>query len=297
VDKRKISIILALALALVAVVMLRNWINQTEKKYVKEEKKAYVLEASTNIPAGTTIDGTMIRFDTIPEKYVQPKAVNSEALIIGKRAIADIFAGEQIMSSKLTITVKDTSVAMRTPQGKRAITITISALSAVAGKVKMGDYVDIIGTFPYNAQVNGKTVTEIEIVKIIPVFGDDAALFFKMSHRSNGQYGDCFNGYAVGLVPFYNGESKARVVFYYYEFYDETNNYFVEMDAVNTGITLNPNAYYTISAYYRNESVTGNVLVDVYIRNSAGSLIGGPYSFVDWSGKTNAVSLAHPSLH
>ena len=165
-DKRKISIILALALALVAVVMLRNWISQTEKKYVKEEKKAYVLEALTNIPAGTTIDGTMIRFDTVPERYVQPKAVNSEALVIGKRAIADIFAGEQIMSSKLTITVKDTSVAMRTPQGKRAITITISALSAVAGKVKMGDYVDIIGSFPYNAQVNGKTVTEMVSVTL-----------------------------------------------------------------------------------------------------------------------------------
>lgn len=165
-DKRKISIILALALALVAVVMLRNWISQTEKKYVKQEKMAYVLVAAVNIPAGTTIDGTMIGFDTIPERYVQPKVVNSEALVIGKRAIADIFAGEQIMSSKLTITVKDTSVAMRTPQGKRAITITIPSLSAVAGKVKTGDYVDIIGTFPYNAQVNGKTVTEMVSVTL-----------------------------------------------------------------------------------------------------------------------------------
>ena len=74
-DKRKISIILALALALVAVAMLRNWISQTEKKYVEEEKKAYVLVASTNIPAGTTIDGTMMHFDTVPQRYVQPKAV------------------------------------------------------------------------------------------------------------------------------------------------------------------------------------------------------------------------------
>jgi pilus assembly protein CpaB len=166
VDKRKISIVLAIALALVAVVMLRNWISQTEKKYVREEKKAYVLIAATNIPAGTTIDGTMMRFDTVPERYVQPKAVNSEALVVGKRAIADIFAGEQIMSSKLTILVKDASVAMRTPQGKRAITITIPALSAVGGKIKMGDYVDIIGTFPYNSEVNGKVVTEMVSVTL-----------------------------------------------------------------------------------------------------------------------------------
>ncbi len=165
-DKRKISIILALALALVAVVMLRNWISQTEKKYIKEEKKAYVEVASTNIPAGTTIDATMIHPEAVPERYVQPKAVDRDLFVIGKRAIVDIFAGEQIMSSKLTLAVKDTSVAMRTPQGKRAITITIPALSAVAGKIKMGDYVDIIGTFPYNAQVNGKTVTEMVSVTL-----------------------------------------------------------------------------------------------------------------------------------
>ena len=165
-DKRKISIILALALALVAVVMLRNWISQTEKKYIKEEKKAYVEVASTNIPAGTTIDATMIHPEAVPERYVQPKAVDRDLFVIGKRAIVDIFAGEQIMSSKLTRAVKDTSVAMRTPQGKRAITITIPALSAVAGKIKMGDYVDIIGTFPYNAQVNGKTVTEMVSVTL-----------------------------------------------------------------------------------------------------------------------------------
>ena len=122
--------------------------------------------ASTNIPAGTTIDATMIHPEAVPERYVQPKAVDRDLFVIGKRAIVDIFAGEQIMSSKLTLAVKDTSVAMRTPQGKRAITITIPALSAVAGKIKMGDYVDIIGTFPYNAQVNGKTVTEMVSVTL-----------------------------------------------------------------------------------------------------------------------------------
>ena len=137
-----------------------------EESPLRSRQKAYVEVASTNIPAGTTIDATMIHPEAVPERYVQPKAVDRDLFVIGKRAIVDIFAGEQIMSSKLTLAVKDTSVAMRTPQGKRAITITIPALSAVAGKIKMGDYVDIIGTFPYNAQVNGKTVTEMVSVTL-----------------------------------------------------------------------------------------------------------------------------------
>lgn len=160
------SIILALALALMAVAMIRNYISQTEQKFVKAEKKAFVLIATTNIPAGRTIDETMVKFVGIPEKYVQPKATSSQSLVVGKRALADIFAGEQIMLTKLTIAVKNTSMAMRTPQGKRAIAITIPRLSAVGGKVYAGDYVDVIGVFPYNSQVDGKVVTELVSVTL-----------------------------------------------------------------------------------------------------------------------------------
>jgi pilus assembly protein CpaB len=165
-DKRKISIILAVVLAMTAVFMLRNYISQTEKKFVKEEKKAYVLVATANINAGTTIDESMVKFDAIPEKYVQPKAISSQSLVIGKRAIADIFPGEQIMSTKLTIAIKDTSLSMRTPQGRRAMTMTLSILSAVGGKVRPGDYIDVMGTFPYNQQVEGKSITELVSVTL-----------------------------------------------------------------------------------------------------------------------------------
>ena len=165
-DKKKLSIILALVLAGLGAVMIRNYISQTERKFVKEEKKAYVLVAAASIPAGTTIDETMVKFDAVPERYVQPKALNSQSLAVGKRTIADIFPGEQIMSTKLTLMVKDTSLAMRTPQGKRAITLTIPFLSAVGGKVRPGDYVDVVGTFPYNAVVDGKQITEMVSVTL-----------------------------------------------------------------------------------------------------------------------------------
>ncbi len=165
-DKKKLSIVLAVVLALMAVVMVRNYISQTEKKFVKEEKKSYVLVATGSIAAGTTIDETMVKFEAIPEKYVQPKAISSQSLVIGKRAIVDILPGEQVMATKLTIAVKDTSLAMRTPQGKRAMTLVVPFLSAVGGKIRPGDYVDVVGTFPYNAQVDGRKVTELVSVTL-----------------------------------------------------------------------------------------------------------------------------------
>jgi Flp pilus assembly protein CpaB len=165
-DKKKISIVLAFVLAVAGVLLLRQYLMNAEKKYVRQEKKAFVLVATANIPSGTTIDETMVKFDAVPEQYVQPKAISSQSLAIGKRAVADIFPGEQIMQSKLTIAVKDTSMSMRTPAGKRAMTITIPWLQAVGGKVRAGDYVDLVGVFPYNAQIDGKKVTEFVSVTL-----------------------------------------------------------------------------------------------------------------------------------
>lgn len=159
-DKRKLSIILAVVLALLAVFMVRNYISQTERKFIKEEKRGFVLVATTNIPSGTTIDETMVKFDSIPEKYIQPKAISSQSLAIGKRAMADIFPGEQVLASKLTIAVRDMSLAMKTPAGKRAMSITLPFLSALGGKIRQGDYVDVMGMFPYDSQIDGKKLTE-----------------------------------------------------------------------------------------------------------------------------------------
>ncbi len=166
-DKRKISIIVAAILALTAVALGRNYISTQEKKFVKEEKKGYVLFATRDIPAGTAIDETMFTIQAIPEKYIQPKIVTSPAALVGKVAIADILTGEQIMQTKLTIAVtKGTSIAATMAQGKRAITITLPLLSAVGGKVRPGDRVDVMGTFPYNQQVDGKAVTELVSVTL-----------------------------------------------------------------------------------------------------------------------------------
>jgi pilus assembly protein CpaB len=165
-DKKKISIIAAAVLALVAVIGVQRYIASMEKQYVREEKKAFVLIATTTIPAGGTIDETMVKFESVPEKYLQPKAVNSQSLAVGRRTVAEILPGEQILATKLTLQARESSLAMRTPQGKRAMAITINPLAAVGGKVRAGDYVDLVGIFPYNAQVNGKTVTELVSVTL-----------------------------------------------------------------------------------------------------------------------------------
>jgi pilus assembly protein CpaB len=169
VDKRKISIVLAVVCALVGLFLLKNWISSTESKFNKTEQQGWCLVAAVDIPTGATIDATMVRPQSVAVKYLQKRAVNSEALVMGKRALVAISAGDQILTTNiasLAARESNATMATQTPAGKRATAVTIPILSAVAGKVRPRDYVDVVGSFPYNIQVDGKTVTEMVTVTL-----------------------------------------------------------------------------------------------------------------------------------
>jgi Flp pilus assembly protein CpaB len=160
-NKRLLSIIIAAVMALLAVVMINAYLNREKQRYQIEQKEGPVVVSTQFIPKGTTILPKMIKPIKFPVKYRQPGSLNNPNIAVGKIAATDIMVNEQILSTKLT-TVRKTqdSLAVRLPQGKRAFTIDITSLMAVGGEIKIGDYIDIIGSFPYTQSVDGKAVTQ-----------------------------------------------------------------------------------------------------------------------------------------
>ena len=160
-NKRLLSIIIAVVMALFAVVMINIYLTREKQKYNIQFEEAIVIVASQDIPKGATIAPNMLKQVKFPIHYLQPGAIQNPNAIIGKLAVTDIVKDEQILSSKLTTIRKaEDSLAVRLPTGKRAFTIKIESLMAVGGEIKAGDYIDIIGSFPYTQNVEGKAVTE-----------------------------------------------------------------------------------------------------------------------------------------
>jgi len=160
-NKRLLSIIIAVVMALLAVVMINAYLNREKQKYKIEIEETYVTVASQSIPKGATVLPNMLKQIKFPVKYTQPGALKNPNAAVGKIALADIVKDEQILMTKLT-TVRKTqdSLAVRLPKGKRAFTIKIDSLLAVGGQIKTGDCIDIIGGFPYTQNIDGKAVTE-----------------------------------------------------------------------------------------------------------------------------------------
>lgn len=172
VDRRIILIAVGLLLGAFAVMLVNIHVKQEKervRKELEEELKQRiknlvpVLIAKRNISIGEYITSEMVEMKLVPQKYLLPRAVSSIERISGMRVIAPIAKGEQITLSKLMRedVLKTRSLAMATPIGKRAITISVDDISGLAGMIKPGDYVDVLAIINVPTQVGNKQVNQL----------------------------------------------------------------------------------------------------------------------------------------
>ena len=131
-NKKQIAILLmAVALGLVAAVFATNYVQKT----IQEEARSREEEFKQKYMARVQQDMDSMRGE-IKRLEDQQKTLAARAPVASVGA-QDIEAQQRRAESK-------SSLALRTPAGKRAYTVMIDSLSAVGGMVNPGDYVDII---------------------------------------------------------------------------------------------------------------------------------------------------------
>ncbi len=174
--RQRIVLIIGVVLALGAVFMTMIYIDQQRKIDRQRLQKNWenlqanqtaVLVAKKDIPKGSPVDETMFTTEIILNKYVQPQAVTSMDRIAGMLTIAPISKGEQISLTKLSNLKTAGVLSEVTPVGKRAITISVDNISALAGMIKAGDYVDVIAMLP-DAMITpeGKQVVQTTAISL-----------------------------------------------------------------------------------------------------------------------------------
>ena len=175
-QKQKLILIAGAALALIAVFMVKTYLDQQRQAITEKAKKALekaqanqtaVLVAKNDIARGATIELDAVEVKITPNQFVQPQAVTSLDRISGMVTIAPISKGEQITLSKLVYTKQAGALSQVTPVGKRAITISVDNISSLAGMIKPGDYVDVICASPVPVQTqDGKQTTQVAVMPL-----------------------------------------------------------------------------------------------------------------------------------
>ncbi len=177
--RKKLPLIIGIVLALVAAYLIKVYTDQQRQVVFEDAKKRMeqiqaeqvpVLVATKDIPKGTAIAKDSVGVTIIPAQHVQPQAATSLDRVAGMVAVVPVSKGEQITLNKL-MSVKEAvgggTLAMSTPIGKRAVTISVDSISAVGGMIRPGDYVDVVAmvTVPVTTP-EGKQASQAAVVPL-----------------------------------------------------------------------------------------------------------------------------------
>ena len=168
IEKR--GLIIASAFALAATILVVIWLNQEKQNLRRdaarnlENFQANTVEAvfaKTDIPRGRPITEDMLYTRFIAKESLPAEAVTSIARVVDRVVTESIRKDSLIPVDKLAWpTTQETTLAAKTPIGKRAMTISVDNISLLLGMIKPGDYVDVIGIIPWPTEVDGKQVVQ-----------------------------------------------------------------------------------------------------------------------------------------
>jgi pilus assembly protein CpaB len=136
-----------------------------------------VLRANRNIPARTQITAEMVEVVQLPQGAILAGALASPQAVVGTTASVPIYAGEQIIPSKLITAPALTanSLAFIVPEGRRAMALGVDKVMTAGGLLRPGDRVDLIlllevttGTGP-QAQSETRAITFAQNIEVLAV--------------------------------------------------------------------------------------------------------------------------------
>lgn len=170
----KKGILIPLALGLLAILLTFQYIRQREKALMLRGQAVPVLVAKKDIPRLTRIDETLVVLRRVPKEFKQPGALDAVKDAMNQVTTAPILKGEQILGTKLVSPGVDTGLAIKVPKGMRAVTVATSPVSGVAGLIKPGNYVDVLGTFEFGdgKKSDQKAYTVFQNVLVLAVNQD-----------------------------------------------------------------------------------------------------------------------------
>ena len=163
----KAVLLLALFLGLVSAVLVYAYLSQAggEKTAASGDTKQ-VLVAKEDIPVATRITDSMVELKAIPVDAVHPDSFSSTEGVVGNMARYPIAAGEQVLSDRVAASSmtlpegEELPLPYIVPEGKRAVSVSTSALIGAGGLMRPGDYVDVILTLNLGDDQIGRIILQ-----------------------------------------------------------------------------------------------------------------------------------------
>ena len=175
-----IALGVAVILGLIAVLIANAYLSGRERQLASSpEGMVRVAVAALPLAYGADITPDKIRFVNYPAASLPPGTYKTVAELLpeGKRRVAlrPIQVNQPLLASDLSGEGQNASIAALLPDGMRAATVSINAVSGVAGFVKPNDTVDVLITRQAIGTGSGEQVTDVLLQNIRVIAMDQDA--------------------------------------------------------------------------------------------------------------------------
>lgn len=141
---------IAVALAALAAILTSVYVVNYKRHVQNGEEKVSVLVAAKDIPAGTSgaeiIDKKMLEEQTVPRKAVVAGSISSPEQLTQYIATQDVYEGEQV-STRRFAPPQEQGIRAQIKGTQRAYQLAGDPNQTLAGTLKAGDHVDVVGAW------------------------------------------------------------------------------------------------------------------------------------------------------
>jgi Flp pilus assembly protein CpaB len=160
------NVVIAIVLGLLAAVLTLVYVTNYRKHVQQGQQNVGVLVAATDIPAGTSgaqiVSGHMLKEETVPRTALVPGAISSPGQIARLVSTDEVMAGEQVSTRRFG-NATELGVRAQLTGTMRAIQISADPNQILAGTLRAGDHVDLVGNMLVGS-ANGEPVHYDRIV-------------------------------------------------------------------------------------------------------------------------------------
>jgi pilus assembly protein CpaB len=168
VKPQQFVLAIALILGAMAAFLAARWMS------VAQTSMSRVVVVEQPIEAGKAIKAHQIRSIDWPGSAVPRDASTRIASVVGRIALVSMMPGEPVLPGKLAPTTATGGLSSIIPKGKRAITVKVNEVIAVAGFALPGSYVDVLVSSK-DANQQPFSVTVLLRVKVLAIAQETTA--------------------------------------------------------------------------------------------------------------------------
>lgn len=163
------QVVTAVGLALLAVLLTTFYVTNYKRHVQHAQAQVTVLVAAKDIPVDTQgsqlISGTWLTKQSVPRRQVVPGAISNPNQLSNLIATQPIYAGEQVTTRRFG-TPAERGVRAQIKGTQRAVEVDGDAHQLLAGTLRAGDHVDVVGAWEIQSPGNSTATTDARVARV-----------------------------------------------------------------------------------------------------------------------------------